>query len=59
MDDKPKIQAFIGQYADYLDTGIWTIKDGRLIPPDDLTDRQYKDFVRIFGELFDKNDSTI
>lgn len=55
MENKPKIQAFIGQYADYLGTGLWRIKDGRLVPPDDLTNRQYKDFVRIFGELFVEN----
>lgn len=47
------MKAVIGQYADYLDTGIWTIKDGRLIPPDGLTESQLKDFRRVFGELFD------
>lgn len=47
------MKAVIGQYADYLDTGIWRIKDGRLIPPDDLTESQLKDFRRVFGELFD------
>jgi hypothetical protein len=42
----------VGEYADYLDTGIWTIKDGKLIPPEDLTEQQLKDFKRVFGELF-------
>lgn len=49
------MKAVIGQYADYLDTGIWTIKDGRLIPPDDLIENQLKDFKLIFGELFKEN----
>lgn len=43
----------IGQYADYLDTGIWSIKDGKLIPPDDLTERQLRDFKMVFGELLE------
>ena len=51
-DGKP-IEATIGQWADYLDTGIWTIKDGKLIPPEDLTDRQLRDFGMVFGELFE------
>ena len=42
----------VGQYADYLDTGIWTVRDGRLIPPEDLTPEQLRDFKRVFGELF-------
>ena len=39
----------IGQWADYLDTGIWRVKNGYLIPPDDLTDRQLQDFKKVFG----------
>ena len=42
----------IGQYADYLDTGIWTVRNGQLIPPEDLTPEQLRDFLRVFGELF-------
>lgn len=48
------IVATIGQWAHYLDTGIWTIRDGNLIPPEDLTDAQLKDFVMVFGELFEE-----
>jgi hypothetical protein len=47
----PNIAPVIGQYADYLDTGIWRVKDGKLIPPEDLTERQLKDFMMVFGEL--------
>ena len=48
------IKAVVGQYADYLDTGIWTWdqKTGKLTPPADLTPRQLRDFQRVFGELF-------
>lgn len=46
------IKVTIGSYADYLDTGIWQIKDGTLVPPPDLTERQRKDFGLVFGELF-------
>jgi hypothetical protein len=46
------MQPTIGQYSDYLDTGIWEIKDGKLIPPPDLTERQLRDFRMMFGELF-------
>ena len=40
----------IGQYADYLDTGIWK-RDagGKFIAPDDLTISQLQDFLRMFG----------
>jgi hypothetical protein len=27
----------IGQWADYLDTGIWSMKDGQIVAPPDLT----------------------
>lgn len=46
------IKAVIGSYSDYLDTGIWTIRNGRLEPPADLTPEQSKDFAMVFGELF-------
>ena len=48
------IQATIGHYADFLNTGIWEIKDGTLIPPPDLTEKQLKDFRLVFGELFEE-----
>jgi hypothetical protein len=47
----------VGQYADYLDTGIWSIKDGVLTPPPDLTARQLRDFGMVFGELFEEESS--
>jgi hypothetical protein len=45
----------IGQYADYLDTGLWSWdqKTGKLTPPSDLTPKQARDFQRVFGELFE------
>lgn len=49
------MEAVIGQYADYLDTGIWTIKDGELVPPSDLTPEQLRDFQLVFGELLKEN----
>lgn len=39
----------IGQYADYFDTGIWSMKDGAVVAPDDLTIRQLKDFLTASG----------
>lgn len=48
------MQATIGEYADYLDTGLWTIKSGKLIPPTDLTPAQLSDFQLVFGELVAK-----
>lgn len=39
----------IGQYADYLDTGIWSRIDGRIVAPEDLTMRQLKDFLLVSG----------
>lgn len=50
------MEVSIGQYADYLDTGIWTIKDGELIPPSDLTPEQLQDFMLVFGELVTKEE---
>lgn len=48
------MQAVIGQWADYIDTGIWSIMDGKLIPPKDLTPRKLRDFKLVFGELVEK-----
>ena len=39
----------VGEYADYFDTGIWSMKDGRIVAPDDLTIRQLKDFLTASG----------
>jgi hypothetical protein len=39
----------IGQYADYFDTGIWSMKDGQMIAPEDLTIPQLKDFLTASG----------
>lgn len=52
-----KIQATIGHYADYLDTGLWSIKNGTLVPPTDLTPEQMRDFNRVFGELFEETNA--
>ena len=49
--------ATIGSYADYIDTGIWTLKDGKLLPPPDLTDKQLKDFNLVFGEFFEETNA--
>jgi hypothetical protein len=44
------IDVTIGQYADYLNTGIWTVSDdGSCVAPDDLTINQLKDFLLICG----------
>jgi hypothetical protein len=42
-------ECVIGQYADYLDTGIWTLRDGLCIAPDDLTINQLRDFLLVSG----------
>jgi hypothetical protein len=39
----------IGQYADYLNTGIWTLRGGFCIAPNDLTINQLKDFLLVSG----------
>ena len=39
----------IGQYADYFDTGVWTMKGGQMIAPEDLTIGQLKDFLTASG----------
>lgn len=39
----------VGQYADYLDTGAWSIIDGQIVAPDDLTISQLKDFLLVSG----------
>jgi hypothetical protein len=39
----------IGQYADYLNTGIWKMKGGVLIAPEDLTIEQLKDYLLVYG----------
>ena len=44
-----KVQATIGQWADYFDTGMWTMTDRGVVAPDDLTIRQLKDFLTASG----------
>jgi hypothetical protein len=44
-----KVEAVIGSYADYLDTGIWDMKGDGIVAPDDLTIAQLKDFLAISG----------
>ena len=39
----------IGQWADYFDTGIWSMTDRGVVAPDDLTIRQLKDFLTASG----------
>jgi hypothetical protein len=50
MSEKIDIKEIvIGQWADYFDTGIWTMKDGQMIAPADLTLEQLKDFLLVTG----------
>ena len=41
----------VGQYAEYFDTGLWTMDrtTGSVTAPDDLTVRQLKDFLTASG----------
>jgi len=39
----------VGQYADYFDTGLWYMIDGRIVAPSDLTVPQLKDFLIASG----------
>jgi len=39
----------IGQYAEYFDTGLWSMLDGQIVAPDDLTVPQLKDFLIASG----------
>lgn len=43
------MKAVVGSYADYFDTGIWSMKDGSIVAPDDLTVAQLKDFLTASG----------
>ena len=43
------IKAVIGSYADYFDTGMWSMKGGEIVAPDDLTVSQLKDFLTASG----------
>jgi hypothetical protein len=57
---KEPVIATIGQWADYFDTGMWSIKGGRMIAPDDLTIRQLKDFLTASGgAVYLRNDNKI
>lgn len=39
----------IGEWATYFDTGVWSMKDGEVISPEDLTIAQLKDFLLAGG----------
>lgn len=39
----------IGQYATYCDTGVWSMKDGFLAAPGDITVEQLKDMLHVSG----------
>jgi hypothetical protein len=43
------IKTVVGQYADYFDTGIWSMDCGRIVAPEDLTISQLKDFLLASG----------
>jgi hypothetical protein len=43
------MEATVGQYADYLDTGVWSTENGHVVAPDDLTIPQLKDFLVVNG----------
>ena len=45
----PPIEATIGQYADYLDTGVWDVTPTGIIAPKYVTLRQIKDFLLASG----------
>ncbi len=48
MDIDPK-SVTIGQWADYLDTGIWDMTSAGIVSPVDLTISQLRDFLRVSG----------
>lgn len=48
-DENGLVKCTIGQWADYFDTGIWSMKEGSIVAPDDLTIRQLKDFLAASG----------
>jgi hypothetical protein len=39
----------IGQWATYMDTGIWTLINGEMIAPEDITVEQIKDMLLVSG----------
>lgn len=48
-ETKMTTKIVIGQYADYLNTGMWSMKDGAIFAPDDLTIEQLRDFLLVSG----------
>ncbi len=48
-DEDGLVKATIGQWADYFDTGMWTMTDQGVVAPDDLTIRQLRDFLTASG----------
>lgn len=48
---EPKLtkEIVIGSWADYFDTGIWTLRNGQLEAPDTLTIAQLKDHLLACG----------
>lgn len=46
-------EATIGEYHDWLDTGLWTLDQEActLIPPPDLTEEQLMDFLMVYAEF--------
>ena len=51
MENIDVTKATIGQWATYIDTGMWSWdqKTGACVAPDDLTIRQLKDFLLASG----------
>ena len=48
-DENGLVRATIGEYADYFDTGIWSMTERGIVAPDDLTVAQLKDFLLASG----------
>ena len=48
-DENGLVKCTIGEYADYFDTGIWSMTERGIVAPDDLTVAQLKDFLLASG----------
>lgn len=44
-----KTEMTVGEYADYFDTGIWSLINGQWVGPEDLTISQLKDHLLAGG----------
>lgn len=43
------MQPVLGEYADYINTGLWRLIGNEVVAPEDITLDQIKDFLLAYG----------